>query len=85
MREDYALCFFVELDYFELECLAELCLAAVFLNKVFWSSEAFNTAFECDYSTLVEYFSNFTFVYSVLSELCFECIPWVVFKLLVTE
>ena len=85
MRKDDALSFLVELDYLEFESLTKLSLASVFLNEVLWSSKTFNTTFESDYCTLVEYFCNLTLVNSILCIYSFECIPWVVLKPLVTE
>ena len=49
------------------------------------SSKAFHTVRQADYCALVEHFSDSAFVYATYSEDRFKHIPWVFFKLLVTE
>src|SRR5574344_351395 len=85
VRKDDTLRILVELDNLEIQFLAKLCLAAIFLNQVFRSSETFYVSIKCDNGTLIEHLCYLTCVDRTYCIFSFEYIPRIIFKLLVTK
>ena len=85
MAEDDALGVFVELDHLEVELLINLGLAAVFLDEVLGSGEAFDAVGELYDSALVEHLDDGALVYGAGGEDGLEHFPGVLLELLVAQ
>ena len=85
MAEDNTFVILIKLDNLEVELFVDFCLAAIFLNEVFGSSETFNTVRQSNYSALVEHLNDSAFMHGTHCKYSFEYIPGIFFELLVTE
>ena len=84
MRKDDSLSFLVKFDHLELQFFVYSSLRTVFFYQMFRSCETFYAVRQRDYSTLIQYFDDCSFVDRTYSEDCFEYIPRIFFQLFVT-